>query len=186
MNRILNRLVKVITMTGIALVTLGCVLHLIGFRINTSSSIPVGLYWMTKRPMAAGEYVIFCPPNRPVFQEALARGYINAGFCTGGFGYMMKKIMAVRDDTVSSTSDGVRVNGELLPYSKPRKTDSSGRILPSWEVWHEPLNQSELLLMTDQSALSFDARYFGLLTESQMTSVVIPLITWPFHLDLEK
>ena len=186
MKFILKRVVIVITITGFSLIALGCLLYVAGLRINTSSSIRVGLYWMTNRPMVAGEYVIFCPPNQPVFQDALNRGYINAGFCSGGYGHMMKKIVATAKDTVSNTSDGVWVNGERLPYSKSRLADSIGRPLPVWRIWHETVPASELLLMTDQSSLSFDARYFGLLTESQMKSVVKPLITWPSNPDLER
>lgn len=186
MKFLFKRMVRVITMTGFVLIALGCLLYVAGLRINTSSSIPMGLYWMTKRPMVAGEYVIFCPPNQPVFQDALSRGYINAGFCPGGYGHMMKKIVATTGDTVSNTSDGVWINGERLSYSKPLLADSNGRVLPVWRIWHEAVKKSELLLMTDQSSLSFDARYFGFMTESQMNSVIKPLITWPSNPDLER
>ena len=32
----------------------------------------------------------------PVFDEARARGYIGAGFCAGGYGYLIKRIAALR------------------------------------------------------------------------------------------
>ena len=179
MNPILTKAVIGAAVTGLGLIALGGALHMAGIRINTSPSIPVGIYWMTQRPIQVGEYVIFCPPNRPVFQEAFARGYIHAGFCPGGLGYMMKKVLAARGDTVSFTPNGVRVNGEHLPYSKPQKRDGSGRALSGWRVNNVALNASELLLMTDQSVLSFDARYFGPINKNRVKAVVIPLMTSP-------
>ena len=72
-------------------------------------------------------YVIFCPPKRDVFDVAKERGYIGAGFCPGGYGYMMKRVFAAKDDVVVVADDGVRVNGELLPFSAPLKSDKAGR-----------------------------------------------------------
>ena len=183
---IVKKVVNGVAVASLGLIALGGMLHMAGIRINTSSSIPVGIYWMTKRPIQVGEYVIFCPPNRRVFQEALARHYIHAGFCSGRLGYMMKKVVAEAGDTVTSTPDGVLVNGEHLPYSEPKTRDDRGRALPNWRADHVSLNDSELLLMTDQSARSFDARYFGPISTSQVKAVVIPLMTWPLHPTIER
>ncbi|MBD4272924.1 conjugative transfer signal peptidase TraF, partial [Xanthomonas citri pv. citri] len=80
-------------------------------RLNTSKSIPLGLYWTSSAPVTKGEYVIFCPPQRPVFDDARERGYIGSGFCPGNYGYMMKRVLAAKGDTVSVTPQGVTVNG---------------------------------------------------------------------------
>ncbi|HZZ03535.1 S26 family signal peptidase [Paraburkholderia sp.] len=40
------------------------------------------------------------------------------------------------------------------------------------------LGESELLLMTDRSATSFDARYFGPVTSAQVKAVIRPVWTW--------
>ncbi|EJA8139881.1 conjugative transfer signal peptidase TraF [Escherichia coli] len=148
-----------------------------GLRINTTKSIPVGLYKISSHPAKTGEYVIFCPPQKPIFDEAQERGYIGSGFCPGGYGEMMKKILAAKGDEVAFRRDGVYVNGQLLPYSKPLSVDPGGRPLPIRnEVY--TLSKSELLLMTDRSASSFDGRYFGPVTASQIISTVSPIITW--------
>lgn len=177
---------KVVIILSLAFITLGFVLYMEGIRINTSNSIPVGLYWMIKRPLTKGDYVIFCPPQKPLFHKALARSYINPGFCPGGYGYMMKKVLATKGDTVSITSEGVVVNGERLPFSLPISRDSIGRTLPHLNMIRYTLNDTELLLMTDQSTLSFDARYFGLLPKSQIKAVIVPILTWPSRSDLSN
>ena len=44
-----------------------------GARINTTKSIPLGLYWLSDAPVTKNSYVIFCPPAEPTFLEAKKR-----------------------------------------------------------------------------------------------------------------
>jgi conjugative transfer signal peptidase TraF len=109
--------------------------------------------------------------------EAKERGYIGAGFCPGGFGYMMKRILAAKNDIVAINDEGVWVNGELLPLSVPRKADIAGRALPQLHVDRYTLGEAELLLMSDVSDISFDGRYLGPVNRSQIKAVIRPVIT---------
>ncbi|WP_322075504.1 conjugative transfer signal peptidase TraF [Burkholderia cenocepacia] len=178
MKRIIKRAIAVVVIGGIGVSAAGGALYAAGARINTSKSIPVGLYWTSAMPIAKGQYVIFCPPQRPVFADARERGYIGSGFCPGDYGYMMKKILAAKGDTVAVTSHGVTVNDELLPFSTPLSADGVGRPLPRMSAERYTLGESELLLMTDRSATSFDARYFGPVTRVQVKSVIRPILTF--------
>lgn len=38
-----------------------------GLRINTTKSIPVGLYKISQKAPEKGDYVIFCPPEKAIF-----------------------------------------------------------------------------------------------------------------------
>ena len=52
---------------------LGVACHALGARINTTRSIPIGLYWTSGAPVEKGAYVLFCPPphfNEGVFEVA--------------------------------------------------------------------------------------------------------------------
>lgn len=147
-------------------------------RINTTKSIPVGFYWMTSDAVKKGSYVIFCPPETELFHTAKERGYIGAGFCQGGYGYMMKRVVAVTGDEIATGGDGVHVNGSLLPFSVPRATDKAGRPLPRIENKRYTLGASELLLMSDVSGTSFDGRYFGPIDRKQVQGVIRPIFTW--------
>jgi conjugative transfer signal peptidase TraF len=147
-------------------------------RINTTKSIPVGIYRLTDAPVRKGEYVIFCPPQTAVFDEARRRGYIDAGFCPGNYGYMMKRVLATGNDRVVSTEEGLRVNGSLLPLSKPLETDKAGRRMPRYSFIHYKLGKSELLLMSDVSETSYDGRYFGPVDAGQVRGVIKPLVTF--------
>jgi conjugative transfer signal peptidase TraF len=175
-NKIINYINTVLIVIGFWLAAVG-LLYAAGARINTSNSIPEGLYWSSDVSIKKGYYVIFCPPKQKIFDEAMRRGYIDAGFCPGGYGYMMKKVLAINGDTISINHYGVQVNGYMLPYSKPISADALDRHLPYLNI-AERLDNSELLLMTDQSPLSFDSRYFGPIAKSQIKAVIQPVFTW--------
>lgn len=90
---------------------------------------------------------------------------------------MMKKILAAKTDVISIGDDGVRVNDVLLPFSAPSALDGAGRPMPRFRTTKE-LTESEVLLMTDINAGSFDGRYFGLVERSQIKGVIRPVFTW--------
>jgi conjugative transfer signal peptidase TraF len=163
---------------GIALLLLGAAFQVAGARINTSKSIPVGLYWTTSTPIEKGAYVLFCPPPSGVFNEARARGYIGAGSCPGGYGYLMKQVAATQRDTVTVTNEGVRVNGERWPQSAPRHADNAGRPLPRYQANGYVMDHAEVLLMSDGSPTSFDGRYFGPVSRAQLQTAIKPMLTW--------
>lgn len=179
MSRILERITTGVAVVGVAALILSAAGYAAGARINTTRSIPVGLYWTSSAPVEKGAYVLFCPPKVSVFDDAKERGYIGAGFCRpGNYGYMMKRILAAKDDAVSIADDGVRVNGELLPYSRPIPADKAGRPLPRYPISVYTLGNAELLLMSDVTGASFDGRYFGPINRSQVQTVIRPVITW--------
>lgn len=173
-----SRLRHPLVIAGVCLVVAIGLAHQAGLRLNTTRSIPLGLYQMSHAPIAKGAYVLFCPPERPEFDLAKERGYIGAGFCPGGYGYMMKKVLASAHDSVSVTDDGVMINGILLPASQPMEADSMGRSLPRFRVSDHELASSELFLMSDTNPRSFDARYFGPIHREHIQSLIYPLITW--------
>ncbi len=162
----------------VASVAVCALLGAAGARINTSKSIRLGLYWTSDRPVQKGEYVMFCPPQVGVIEEAWRRGYLAAGFCPGGYGYLMKRVLAAKGDTVTIADDGVRVNGQLLPFSAPLAKDRAGRPLPRYQASQFTLGDTEVLLMTDISTTSFDGRYFGPIGRTQIRSVIVPILTW--------
>ena len=139
-----KRLTAGVAIAGIAVLTLGAAGYMAGARINTTQSIPVGLYWTTGQPVAKGAYVLFCPPEANVFAVAKARGYIGAGFCPGGYGFLMKRVLAANGDMVSMSDDGVRVNAELLPLSVPLRMDKAGGhcyvLAAAVLVWTDPMS----------------------------------------------
>jgi conjugative transfer signal peptidase TraF len=148
-----------------------------GVVINTTASLPLGLYRAIDAPVARGAFVKFCPPQSAVFDEAARRGYLHAGFCPGGYGPLLKRVLAVPGDRVQVAGDGVRIDGRLVPLSAPMWADGSGRPMPRY-AQDRVLAASELMLMSDVSPVSFDARYFGPVDRDQVQAVIDPLFTW--------
>jgi conjugative transfer signal peptidase TraF len=138
-------------------------------RINTSPSIPCGVYRLTHGTPRIGDIISFTPPKSAVFKMALKRGYF--------FGQIMKRVAATNGDRVAVDEGGVSVNGTLWPNSAPQTNDPEGRSLPVLR-FSETLNSERLLLMSDADRLGFDARYFGLISRHIISGVAVPVFTW--------
>jgi conjugative transfer signal peptidase TraF len=149
-----------------------------GARVNSTASFPVGLYWAIDVPPNKGDLVLFCPPRGEVFDEAKRRGYLGAGYCPGGYGYLLKKIVAVHNDIVTVTDEGVFVNSERIQNSQPLQVDLAGQNLPHFRTLAQRMKQDDVVLLSDYSQKSFDARYFGPLNKNQIQNVVRPVLTW--------
>ena len=169
---------KIILTLSCFIIALVAIATLAGVRLNITKSYPPGLYFMTNDTIKKGSLVIFCPTDTPAFREARARGYIGAGFCPGGYGYMIKKMLAEKGDHVVISANGVTVNGKVLPNSKPMNTDLEGRALHHFEADIDALDEHDVLLMSDYSAKSFDARYFGVVDRSSVMSSIEPMWVW--------
>jgi len=159
----------------ISLIGLAYLLIAMGFRINLTDSIPVGLYRITHEGELKNAYVIFCPDNRHAFKLGLDRGYLDHGLYCGGYGYLMKKVVAIPGDIVSVTKAGIFVNQALIPFSKPKLKDGLNRPLPQWHATNYQLGKDELMTMTSQSEWSFDGRYYGLVQTGQIKGMLRPL-----------
>lgn len=159
----------------ISLIVLATLFHGMGFRINLTDSIPIGLYRITSADPIKNTYVIFCPDNRESFRLAKNRGYIDHGLYCDGYGYLMKKVVAVSGDILSVTKKGVFVNHILIPYSKPKLQDGMKRALPQWQVMNYQLQKDEVMTMTSQSEWSFDGRYYGLVHTGQIKGMITPI-----------
>ncbi len=82
------------------------------FVINTTESFPRGIYRKEAREFRKGDLVLVCPPDRPIFHDALGVGLLSPGLCPGGLGYLIKQVAAIEGDFVEISSTGVTINGE--------------------------------------------------------------------------
>ena len=149
-----------------------------GLYVNSTNSYPIGLYQKTNDPIKTGSLVIFCPPEKEYFKLAMKRGYINAGFCSSGFEYMIKKVVAGKNDKVKFSTSGVYVNDNLLANSQPLRKDKSGRDLSVIKEQEFIINDNSVLLMSDYNDDSFDGRYFGLVDKLTIISSIYPILVW--------
>lgn len=183
MKKLLRILFIGVLAISISLFVLSIVLRIGRFYINTTPSLPVGLYRIVDEPVSKGAYVAFCPPQSDVFELAIIRGYINAGNCPGGYGQLLKRAHAVAGDTVLIDETGISVNSELLANSAPLSTDAYGAALPQYRL-NAVLGESEFLLLSDLNPHSFDARYFGVIERAQIVHIVSPVFIFNLQKEL--
>lgn len=176
------RAARILAVGGIALLTATWLAYLAGARINRTHSLPKGLYWVVRREPRRGDVVAFWPSDSPEFRQARRRGYIIGGVYNdsgrGGYGLMLKRLLAVPGDVVSIGDTGITVNGQAVPNSRPLARDNVGDPLPVVRIDQYRLGENEALFISDHLPRSFDARYFGVQDIRQIVDVLIPVIVW--------
>jgi conjugative transfer signal peptidase TraF len=147
------------------------------YRIAYSPSVPLGIYQLEQRPVARGDYALFCPPPGPLFDAALHHFWIAPGECAAGTRHLMKLVVVVEGDHVLFREDGVLVNGGRVPNSGCRTKDAHGVLLPRPAVRELVLGPDQRVLMSHKGPDSFDSRYFGPIT-GQIVGRLKPIFTW--------
>jgi len=138
--------------------------------INTSPSVPPGLYMRSGEEPRVGSLIDFKVPDA-------ARDYLQSR--TGSEGhdwYILKPIVAGPEDRVDTTGEWLVINGQRVA-SMPPSRDAEGRELP---VWREvrTLGPAEFFVFSGLITHSFDSRCYGPVTREQISSVRRPLFTW--------
>ena len=137
--------------------------------INTSDSMPHGLYVRATQPVDVGCIVDFVIPPR-------AQPYIQRR--TGNPGtrwYLLKPLMAGPGDLVDATGNVLLINGKAVGAIADR--DGVGRPLPHWRECRR-LGPDQFFAISTRVPNSFDSRYFGPIRRAQIAAVRRPLLTW--------
>jgi len=135
----------------------------LGIRVNSSPSLPVGLYQVTSGPGAT--LVEFCPAE-PFASIANTRGYRQPGACPDGGTPLMKPVVAHVGDSVQVSARGLSVNGKTIPNSAPLLKDTAGRPLAPWPFGIYAVQPGTVWVVSDYHPRSFDSRYFGPISEA--------------------
>lgn len=143
------------------------------WRINLSSSMPLGLYRVTSAPVEGDALVEACVPLGAA-DFALANGYLPPGDCPGGVAPVLKRVLAVPRSEIDSQPRSLAVNGQHLAMTSSSR-DSAGRSLPH-AYGHFSLLGSYWLVGANPR--SWDSRYFGPVPRSAIRHRVLPL--WTF------
>jgi conjugative transfer signal peptidase TraF len=145
----------------------------LGFRINMSPSLPVGLYMTT----AASGLIEFCPAA-PLAQLTMRRGYRDRGVCLDGGAPLLKPTIAIAGDEVSLSSLGFAVNGVQIPNTAPLPADTNGRPLRHWPYGSYRVAAGTIWVASGYNARSFDSRYFGPVPLAAIRDRVKPIVTF--------
>lgn len=149
----------------------------LGVRLNVSASVPIGLYWISSSPEA--RFAEFCPPE-PFGSMSVDRAYRrrSAG-CPDHGESLLKPIIARSGDLVEVNPDGIRVNGSLIPNTRPKPHDAMGRPLSSWPVGSYHVASATVWVASSYNPRSFDSRYFGPIRVRDIKNRLRPLWTVP-------
>lgn len=148
-----------------------------GFIINHTDSAPMGVWRVQplSGPVEHGQMVGLCPPDEAPFRLGRERGYLFYGRCPGRYEPLLKRVAAVAGDTVEVASEGVRVNGQLLPNSAPLIRDGTGAPLDAMPAKAYAVADGEIWLVSTYNPGSFDSRYFGPVKVGQLEGVASPV-----------
>lgn len=146
-----------------------------GLRLNDSPSMPTGVYVRTSSESIAN-LVVFCP-SEPFARLSVERGYRSRGNCPDGAEPLAKPIAARPGDCVELSAAGMAVNGRPLTNTAPLAKDSAGRPLSHWPFGRYIVVPGTVWVASTYSIRSFDSRYFGPVSASQVREHVRPLLT---------
>ena len=165
-------------LSALGLLSCSCLLAgLAGVRLNTSLSLPLGLYVRTSDANAL--LVEFCPAE-PFASLSRDRGYrIRGVFCPDHAVPLLKPIVARAGDIVTTSQVGITVNGRLLPNTFPLRADAKNRPLTAWPLGTYTVLPGTVWVASTYNAASFDSRYIGPVEEKAVLGRLKPL--WLFH-----
>ena len=164
----------------IALFSLSFTAYSYGYRLNTSTSFPPGIYIIDsiKDDYQTHDLVLLCPPDNQSVRIALVRGYIGSGRCKSQTTPMIKRIAATYSDKVSL--DGViSVNDHELPDTAIQSHDSQLRPLARFKLNGKSqflMPYKQVFVYSDYApSYSFDSRYFGPVPVENIRGTVNPV-----------
>ena len=140
-------------------------------RINTSGSLPVGLYIVSPK----GSFVEFCPDDHSLSAQ---RHYRARGVCPDGAAPLLKPLVGKSGDQIVMSPAGVAVNGKLLPHTAPLSHDSEGRPLAHWPFGSYTTAPGMLWVASSYNSRSYDSRYLGPIRECAVRSRLRSLVAW--------
>lgn len=132
---------------------------------NRTASEPEGLYVRGRGPAVIGALVAFHAPPAAFPYADDHMGYLHRV-------PILKSVAAVSGDEVCAQNDALQINGRRL--APILKTDRRGVDLPRWRGCRR-LAADELFVFSDRIPNSFDSRYFGPVSRTDIVGVFRPL-----------
>lgn len=148
---------------------------LILFTINTTGSLPKGIYYNTFKEPVLNDIVLFCPPINDVVKYGYEHKFFKFSYlCPGNYQPLMKRVYALQNDNVIVTDEAVFINGKAI-----NNTEYIHFLPPHLKTYFQgKLKENEYFLLSDYHTNSFDSRYFGIVHKNNIIKTIKPLILW--------
>lgn len=182
MSPICNKL-KILGWMMIALFSLSFTAYINGYRFNTSTSFPPGIYVIDKSKdgyeYQIRDLILFCPPDNNSVKTALARGYISQGWCKSQTIPMIKRIAAIDGDEVI-LGDTISINNDELTNTTIKHQDALKRSLIPFTLNGKSqfiVPYQQVFVYSDYAPNnSFDSRYFGPVPINNIHGTIKPVL----------
>lgn len=150
----------------------------LNFRLNTTESIPLGIYQLEKsnKEIKKGDFIVFCLPQE-LHKTAFYLGYVGDGNCYNKYEPLAKEVVGVQGDFVTTKNNEVFINNKLLKDYRIRKFDSLGRPVKSINYDNKKLDGYFVLGSLDKER-SWDSRYYGEIEKENVIGVLKPILIW--------
>ncbi|MBU1386942.1 MAG: conjugative transfer signal peptidase TraF [Proteobacteria bacterium] len=155
----------------------GCIFYQTGFRINLTSSLPLGIWKIDKSfaRIEKGDYVWFTPTKK-IADFALKRGYLEKNTnCENNAIPLLKIVYGLPGDKYSFHQNAIRINNVPVKNLKRRETDSKDRPMP--KISNGIIRENQLFVLTMHSH-SYDSRYYGTIPIENVIGTAKPILTW--------
>ena len=180
-SRVIKKAIRVALLFATGAVILAVAFCEFGFVFNFTHSAPFGIYRQAAEPTMAtrknSPYAFFCPDQRWPGLRNNPNTRRNLGTCPDGYAAFLKPVVAWPGDVVTTSPDGVIVDGTLVPNSSPLTRDSLGRELHPYPYGTYEVPEGQIWVVSSYSSRSFDSRYFGPVPLRTVREWVRPLIT---------
>jgi conjugative transfer signal peptidase TraF len=161
----------ILSASSLTLAALG-LFWIFGLRINSTASMPRGVYRLAPGAPERGDLVSVCLEDGFFATMALKRNYLRAGACLNGLEPLLKRVAGMPGDLLEIGQDGIAINGKLWPQSRAVSRDSLGRPLPEARGFGSRTIPAGLaLVLSDGHPGGFDSRYFGLVPMASLRKV---------------
>jgi conjugative transfer signal peptidase TraF len=151
-----------------ALIIASFFLPLMGYRVNLTRSMPIGVYRISRDPVERGRLAAFCLEDTEF--TALARRYLAAGSCPSGLRPLLKEVSGLPGDVIGFRDGLITLNGQVIAGTSLLKSDNMGRPAPISRLTPGIIPTGKALMLSHYPG-SFDGRYFGLVPLSGLNSV---------------
>ena len=132
------------------------------FYLNTTKSLPRGLYWVTKKIPTVGDLVVIDLPQE-VQNFLFETGHLKFK------GLLLKPVIAMNGDYVCTIGNSIMINNQIKLTKNQR--------LNLYPICRQ-LTTQELFVAIASYDNSLDSRYFGSILMQNLRAVVRPLITF--------
>jgi conjugative transfer signal peptidase TraF len=159
--------ISTISMAAIAMLSAPVDASAARFVWNLTASAPAGIYRIERKGWAVGDRVAVVP-SRDLAADLDRRGVLRRGKL------LIKRVVAATGDRVCRQNDEVSINRDRMVRAKAAGFD--GVVLPSWQGCMT-LKARQVFLLGD-TASSYDGRYFGVTSASDVIGRAIVLIAF--------